>query len=324
MQETKIYYPGLDLLKFLMSILIVAGHSQLFIENELLYNIIYPLRTIIIPTFFAISSFLFFSRIYNSLNNEHEIYIRTIKRIGTIFCIWYIISLPMTYYNFLSIANFKEIMYAIVFSCTCSGYWFLKSLLINTIILYHYRKAINWISFISLIIFIFWSYNYEYSFININFSPYYSFYYNTIFFAIGVLLYSNKKAIFLFKAPASILVVITIFIYLLSYNTKFDPICRIINPFILIPLFCKLNINKTSIFKKLRQLSIMLYVTHFMLIWIYNNFCNHYLNHTSDIYQILQYSVTRFIVVLSIALGLSLLILKLEKKPTFSFLNKLH
>lgn len=61
-----------------------------------------------------------------------------------------------------------------------------------------------------------------------------------------------------------------------------------------------------------------------MIIWIYNNLCNDYLNHTSDIYQILQYSVTRFIVVLSIALGLSLLILKLEKRPSLSFLKKLH
>lgn len=321
------YYPGLDLLKFILAILIIATHTQLFEEIPILHQLIAPIKESAVPTFFAISAYLFVQRI-NNCNNNYEsgiILKKNIKRLLTIFCIWYILMLPMTYFRFFSVANLKETVYAILLSCTFNGYWFFKALIINTIILYYCRSKNKLLisSIVFFFVYIFWSYNYIFNYYSINISPYYSFYYHTFYFYIGALMAHYERS--LGNPKTSITFFLYIVVILLSLNSVLFPIGRLLIPCILIILFKNFaqSFNK-QILLRMRALSILLYVTQFMIIWIYNNLCNDYLNHTSDIYQILQYSVTRFIVVLSIALGFSLLILRLEKKPSLSFLKKLH
>ena len=323
--NAKTYYPGLDLLKFILAILIIAAHTQLFEEIPILHQIIDPIEGSGVPTFFAISSYLFFQRIGNCITNSESIAIlkKNIIRLLTIFCIWYILMLPMTYFRFFSVATIKETIYAILLTCTFSGYWFFKALIINTIILYFCRNKLLFTAFISLLIYIFWAYNYIFNYFSVPISPYYSFYYHTFYFFIGAIIARYQSYI---HAPKNfIMLLLYIATILFSFNSLFWPIGRLIIPFILIILFKSIAPNiKKQFLLKMRSLSILLYVTQFIIIWLYNNFCNYYLNPGSDIYLFLQYSVTRFIVVLSIALGISLLILNLEKKPTLSFLNKLH
>ena len=56
----KNYYPGLDVLKFSLSFFIVAIHTSLFLNVGILSDLIKHLNLCAVPTFFAISSFLFF------------------------------------------------------------------------------------------------------------------------------------------------------------------------------------------------------------------------------------------------------------------------
>lgn len=321
------YYPGFDLLKLILAILIIAAHTQLFEEFPIIHQIIGTIEGSAVPTFFAISAYLFFQRINhcNSNNESYAILKKNIKRLLTIFCLWYILMLPMTYFQFFSVATIKEIIYAILLTCTFNGYWFFKALIINTIILYICRNKNTLLvaSFLFFFIYIFWSYNYIFKYCEISISPYYSFYYHTFYFFIGALIARYQP--FIHSPKITVLFILYIGTIILSLNSLLFPICRLIFPFTLIILFKKLanNIKKQNLLQ-MRSLSILLYTTQFMIIWLYNNLCNYCLDSTSDIYLFLQHSITRFIVVLSIALGISLLILKLEKKPTLSFLQKLH
>ena len=327
MSYCQTYYPGLDLLKFILAIFIIAAHTQLFEEIPTLHQFISPFEGSAVPTFFAISAYLFYNRISNCTSKveSYTILKKNIIRLVTIFGIWYILMLPMTYFKFFSVATLKETIYAILLTCTFNGYWFFKALIINTIILYLCRNQKIFIitSTIFLLIYLFWSYNYIFNYISIPISPYYSFYYHTFYFFIGAIIARYQS--FIPNPKTSITLILYIGTIFLSLNPLLWPICRLIIPFILIVLFKKLakNINKQTLLQ-MRSLSILLYVTQFMIIWLYNNLCNYYLNHTSDIYQFLQYSVIRFMAVLSITLSISLLILKFEKKPSLTFLHKLH
>lgn len=64
------YYSGLDLLKFIMAIMIVAAHCDLFKELGLAYNLAVLLWKIAVPTFFTVSAFLFYDKLYLSGGGE--------------------------------------------------------------------------------------------------------------------------------------------------------------------------------------------------------------------------------------------------------------
>ena len=63
MAEKKIYY-GLDLLKFLMALMVVMIHVKPNTHSELLTAFFNPLMGLAVPTFFLISSYLIFSKLY--------------------------------------------------------------------------------------------------------------------------------------------------------------------------------------------------------------------------------------------------------------------
>lgn len=321
------YYPGFDLLKLILAILIIAAHTQLFEEFPIIHQIIGPIEGSAIPTFFAISAYLFYQRISNctSNNESYAILKKNIKRLLTIFCIWYILMLPMTYFRFFSVATIKETIYAILLTCTFNGYWFFKALIINTIILYLCRnkKSLIVSSILFFLIYIYWAYNYIFSYCSIPISPYYSFYYHTFYFYIGALIARYQSSIHCPKI--SILLILYIGTTILSYNLLLYPICRIIIPILLILLFKQLaNTLSKQVLLKMRALSILLYVSQFIIIWLYNGFSNKYFESGSEIYLFLQYSITRFTIVFIIGLGISLLIIKLEQKRSLSFLKMLH
>ena len=193
------YYPGFDLIKLILAILIIAAHTQLFEEIPIIHQIINPIEGSAIPTFFAISAYLFYQRISNctSNNESYAILKKNIKRLLTIFCIWYLLMLPMTYFRFFSIATIKETIYAILLTCTFNGYWFFKALIINTIILYICRnkKTLIASSILFFLIYIYWAYNYIFNYCSITISPYYSFYFHTFYFYIGALIARYQESI---------------------------------------------------------------------------------------------------------------------------------
>ena len=84
------YYQGYDILKIILAILIVAAHTRLFIELPEIHYYFSIFCSCAIPSFFAVSSFLFIKRLDSAKNCKEEKHIlyKTIKRLIIIFIAW--------------------------------------------------------------------------------------------------------------------------------------------------------------------------------------------------------------------------------------------
>ena len=320
---------GFDLLKFILAILIISGHTALFQEYADIARIREVISSIAVPTFMAISAYLFFRKVYNVPEDKDSkpVLLKTLKRLALLFLCWYILMLPMTYFKFFSVATIKETIFAIFFSCTFTGYWFIKALLINACIFYLCRKGkvLILLTIFAWILYLFFSYNYIYHFIDFPYHPYYSFYYHLAYYSVGVLFAKYGESIL--KNHVNSLLIIAIWMLLLASCFFFDfvdPIYRLLSIPLLFIFFYQLNLEPKPYYKKMRDVSIILYMVQFVLIWLYDGACDLWLQPDSMIYSVLQYSITRFLVVTMVAISISWLILRYEKHPKCGFLHYLH
>ena len=323
-------FPGIDVLKFILAILIVAGHCLLFEEHSVISVFQNRLNSVAVPIFFAISAYLFFRKIISipTVSETKSVLLHTVKRLLILFVCWYVLMLPMTWFKFYSVATLKEILFAIAFSCTFNGYWFIKGLLINTIIVYLCRRkrALIICSLLALFVHFYCSYNYIFVYNSqlLELHPYYSFYYHTIYFCVGALLARYQNLLFFERWPAKGLAFVWICLYLLCYFDVVDPLFRLFSILLIFPVFYRMKGGNSSLCKDLRNMSIILYMVQFVLIWLYDMGCKTWLDESSVAFSILQYSVTRFVVVLSLASVIALLIIKNEHRPHWSILKYLH
>ena len=324
--ENRTYYKGFDVLKFGLAILIVAAHTRLFEEFPIFHYYFGIFCSCAIPTFFAVSSFLFMKRLSlaNNKADAKRVLLKTVKRLLCIFGIWYLIMLPMSYARFWETATLKESIYALLFSCSFNGYWFFKALIINTIILYFSRKdkALACLSIFSLLVYLFWAYNYHYHYIKWSISPYYSFYYHVFPFCLGAL-YAKKQWMLKFSVP----VLITLFIacVILASIKELNPVGRILYPVILLPLFSRLRFEyiATETCRKFRQWSILFYVMQFVLIWMCDIAVSNYLT-DYDALRFFDFSIVRFGLVTMLLFIFSRIFLYFEETKNISYLKYIH
>ena len=330
-QERK-YLPGIDLLKFILAILIVSAHCSLFVEYNLLHKWWGHLTAIAVPIFLGISSYLFFRKEYAAPENSdtRPLLIRTLKRLAILFACWYILVSPMTYSLFFSVATLKETIFAIFLSCTTRGYWFIKALFINTAILYFCRKteALIACSIIAFSVYLYCSYNYvfHYNSFLITLHPYYSFYYNTAFFCIGALFARFQDKICFESWHQGVLLLVWLILFLLLETTPYlKPLFLLLSIIILFPVFYQQNYSYSpNTYKTLRDMSIILYMVQFLLIWIYDGACSIWLSNYSHTFDLFQNSLVRFSFVISACIFIAWIILHLEKKSHFCYLRYLH
>ncbi|MBO4821136.1 MAG: acyltransferase family protein [Prevotella sp.] len=319
---------GVDLLKFILSIMIIAAHTNLLGEYGTLAKFREILTSIAVPMFFAISSFFFYRKIESTSKGESPLPIlkKSVVRLTILFGSWYMMMLPMTYICFFSIATWKEVVFALLFSCCFTGYWFIKALLINTLLIYLFRKskALLMFSFVALIINLYCSYNYIYHF-NIklfDFHPYYSFYYHMAYFCLGALFAKYQNAFNFSKRHKTLLIVIWSTLFIMTFSYKTGPILRLLSFPLLFPIFLHLNLTPNPKYRTMRDMSIILYMVQFILIRLYNGACHAFLHKSSYLLQIFQFSIVRFIIVLLTALGVAILIIRYETR--YKLLKYLH
>lgn len=67
MEQNRVYYPGFDVVKMILAILIVAAHCHFLEETgALLYGVAGGIEAFAIPSFFAISAFLFYGKVVST------------------------------------------------------------------------------------------------------------------------------------------------------------------------------------------------------------------------------------------------------------------
>ena len=311
-----LYMPGLDILKYVMALLIVASHCNLFEEWIGLCEVFAHITESAVPTFFVLSAYLFFNELEARPNEANSIFKHTIRRLLIFFAIWYILMLPYSILNFFMKATFKELLFVIPFGCAFGGYWFIKALIINTVILYFCRgrKSLIICTIISLMVYFGGSYDYMYETLAQKLHPYYTFYYHTIAFSIGALM-ARYKCHGL-KKYNMVLIAAVALIFLVSFIPAIRVLEKIAYPFFLISIFEVIKRGNLDFYKKLRGMSIMYYTMHFGLVFSYN-----YVFQNNEIFS---NSIIKYIVVVLSVTMISLTILKLEKKEYLSFLKFLH
>lgn len=136
--NNKIQYDIFDLIKFIMSIVVVAIHAHPLGEYH--YSI-YPWARIAVPTFFLISAYLFFLK-YDMQDSDVNRYMQLKKfciRNLKLYLFWFIVLLPITFYTKRYFAGgilkgLIQLFNDFLFSYTFRMSWYIMALILGVII----------------------------------------------------------------------------------------------------------------------------------------------------------------------------------------------
>ena len=131
----------LDLLKYILSFLVVAIHSNLFLEN------LFPWLEIAVPLFFVISSFLFFRKLQTCPKEvQSKVLLKYLVRNIILYFAWLLILLPITIHwnrDWWTGSVPELIKYSIkslFFGSTFPASWYIMASIIAMPILYFTRN----------------------------------------------------------------------------------------------------------------------------------------------------------------------------------------
>ncbi|WP_169081516.1 acyltransferase family protein [Paenibacillus sp. PL91] len=138
-------YGGLDILKFIVAILVIANHTgPMHAYNANADYLISGILTrIAVPIFFMTSGFFFFRKWTGVHTNDSKAWLGYMKKIGVLYVIAILLYIPLNLYtgyfkeSFTLYSFFKDI----VFDGTFYHLWYLPALMIGITITYFlYRK----------------------------------------------------------------------------------------------------------------------------------------------------------------------------------------
>lgn len=154
MQSKKII-SGLDVLKFIMAFLIVDIHVQGYrIAPPYLHDyVIHPVENLAVPTFFVISSFLFFRKARYE-RNQLELVLHFMKRLSILYLFWCVVWSPIIYiqkdyFHPLSVWAPLYIVKDFFFGSMFDASWFLGALLVCVPLVTLLAKYVKeWVGFL--------------------------------------------------------------------------------------------------------------------------------------------------------------------------------
>lgn len=134
----------LDLVKFIMSFLIVAIHTKLFGEY------LYPWLRLAVPIFFMISSYLFFCKINSCETNREKFQAlkKFVIRNMILYAFWFVVLLPFNnilrgWFDGGFFKGILNIALNVVIGSTFVASWFISALILGTIIVFFASKKVN-------------------------------------------------------------------------------------------------------------------------------------------------------------------------------------
>lgn len=313
------YYPGLDILKVCMSILVVGIHTHFWLALPVFGGLLDLLNVCAVPTFLAISSFLFFSKISKEPAREKEALISYSKRLLILLLVWEVVMLPVSIPAFYIGAPWYKIIFRILFASTFGGLWFIKALLYSMLILCsfpdRYRGGI-----ILVMSLLFLLMNKYIDALNqfFHFEIFFVFFYHFANVGAGYVLHKYRSSP-AFTLPQWYYLLLFVGAYLLSLALGIhSSVLRLLAPYCLIPFFLHVSVNHKywRMCRSMRYMSIMVFMLHFIYLYLLDNLLE-------DIFSsYLLSSAFLHISILSLSFATAWLILKFEKH--FSLLRFLH
>ena len=134
-----------DIIKFILSLLVLAIHSALFPMA------LYPWLRIAVPLFFMMSAYFLFSKLREAPKDNHRSILKKfIVRNLQLYLCWFIILLPITIYLrrniWFSNSFFKNVLIilkSLFFGSTFAASWFITATVIGSLIIYFLSKALK-------------------------------------------------------------------------------------------------------------------------------------------------------------------------------------
>ena len=322
--------PGLDILKFIMALLIVAIHSEAVNDFPIVYEVTNPVIMSAVPMFFVISAFLLFRKIRQSqLSGQQErgILLHFTWRLFLLYSFWMVVQFPLVIHtrHYLSM-SFIEFIYNflldIAFRSTFHGAWFFSALVVGTWLIYFASKMLKdktiWILplFVALYIYhadelsvqyqTFWFW-YQENVIN----PQNSFLVSLFWISAGFIL-ANPDIIEKIENLRNSYVMGGLFgiAWLLSIMLLDLRVIMVLPLFV---LFYNWNLESKPVYKMMRQSSILIFTLHFIFIGIFRMACPNV--------ELLQHGFFLYVILVLLCLLSSLVILKLKDYKIFSWLK---
>ena len=143
----KLYYPRLDLLKFLCCVGVVSIHTKPhFYCSETISGLIHYLGGMCVPLFFMVSAFLFWSKVTFDFKNDVRILKRFVLRLFILYAAWTVLILPSWFVGFYHRYP-GEWLYLLPFKIFVTGAphgsWFIMSLIQGTLLCYVLNKYLG-------------------------------------------------------------------------------------------------------------------------------------------------------------------------------------
>lgn len=323
--------PGLDVLKFIAALLVVAIHSEAVNDIQIAYKVLNPIIQSAVPMFFVVSAFLLFRKIRRiplTFQPKRGILLHFTWRLFLLYTFWMVVQIPLVIHtrHYLSMTFFEFIynfLLDITLRSTFHGSWFFSALIVGTWLIYFaskiFRDKTIWI--LPLIIAL------------------YTYHANELPSQYQTLWYWYQEHI---ENPQNSFPVALFWIslgYMLSNPTMMERIdsqrhnCIVggviliaawlstiliidLRAFMVLPLFVLFynwRLESKPIYKKMRQSSILIFTLHFIFIGIFRMvFPN---------VELLQHGLILFFVLVLLCLLSSLVILKLKDYKFFSWLK---
>lgn len=147
--KSKKIISGLDVLKFFMAFLIVDihVHGSILCPPILLTNVVYPIESLAVPTFFVISSFLFFRKARYE-EKQLGLVLHFMKRLCILYLFWCAIWSPIIYiqkdyFHPMSVWIPLYIVRDFLFGSMFDASWFLGALLVGVPLVTLLMKSAN-------------------------------------------------------------------------------------------------------------------------------------------------------------------------------------
>lgn len=142
------HYDGIDLMKFIASIFVVGIHTHPLIEHDAGANFVLfqCIGRLGVPFFFVASSFFYFRK---ESAQEWTTLKKFIKRMLTMYGVWFLIMLPITVYRYFieKDAGFFEKCFVLIkqffFGSTYRGSWYLMGTIVGIVLIWSLSKIIK-------------------------------------------------------------------------------------------------------------------------------------------------------------------------------------
>lgn len=326
---------ALDIAKLFFACIVVGMHQHPFEGETFLYTWEW-IRRMAVPFFFVASAFLFFQRNPGPAELKHYV-----SRMLKLYGFWFVILLPHTISlrcdpSATVLWNVGHMLHLFIHGSTFGGSWFLMALIITIPLVYWLEKKVGmrWTLAIALVIELFlqaygWKWAMPQAAVDalLTFDAYFPGVHNSwlaamIYVVAGRIIASRWTTIERWPlrrvriAAVALMVLMAAWIIVMTKVLTIDSrtITRVPVVIFVFISVVRSNLTLNLPYRTLRRMSIIIYITHFLFIYLLKQAQMHVF-HTFFPYTV------RYLIVLTASILLSLVIVRLQRVRGFEWLK---